>query len=281
MFRKILFPTILLLISAIPVSAQDMSKKALKDSLNFGHEIFSFSGGMFLTTLNSNISVGNSQLGLGININVEDALGLNTQMFVVRGKADYIFGKRMHSMTGISAFNFYRRASKVLETQIEIGDHIFPIGTSVSSNFNTTVIKGNYDYLFFSDERVRLGASVGLYIMSTRFEISALNSFAEAGNLVAPLPVIGTKSTFWITPKWIINQSIDVMYLKVSNYKGNIIDVNISVEYLPFKNFGVGLGYNAFKFNLEAREESKIAGEFIGTLELAHSGLFLYGKFYF
>lgn len=282
MRHKVLIPVVMLLFfPGLIAFSQGQNKKAVKDSLNYGHERLSFTAGAFLTSISNNISIGSSQLGLGININVEDALGLNTSMFVFRGETEYTFGKRMHSSVSLGTFSLNRKANKVLESNIEIGDQVFPIGTSVSSKFNTVIIRGNYIYSFFMDDRFRLSASVGFYVMSTKFSVKALNSFGEAGSLIAPLPVLGTQSSFWITPKFIIKQSIEVLYLKVATYKGSITDINIRVEYLPFKHIGIGMGYNAFRFNLYAYEGNKFGGEFIGNLEITYSGLFAYGKLYF
>ena len=53
----------------------------------------SVSFGAFIAGYNSGITLGSKNLGLGLIIDIEDALGLKTTSFAMRGKAIYRFGK--------------------------------------------------------------------------------------------------------------------------------------------------------------------------------------------
>jgi hypothetical protein len=53
---------------------------------------FSVIFGGFFAGYNSGIKVGSQQLGLGLVIDIEDALGLKVTSFNYRGKAIYRFG---------------------------------------------------------------------------------------------------------------------------------------------------------------------------------------------
>ena len=63
-----------------------------KDSTEYSWDRFSFMLGGFLTSLNSDMQFGLKQLGTGVTINFEDALGLKTSNVVIRGELNYNFG---------------------------------------------------------------------------------------------------------------------------------------------------------------------------------------------
>ena len=261
-------------------SAQDYNSDIKSDTITYSWERFSFKLGGFLAGLNSDIQLSSQQVGLGVNINVEDALGLETSTFVLRSELAYTFGKRRRSATRFGYFGLFRQASKVLDTEITIGGQNFPVGTEVNSKFNLQIYKGTYEYSFYLDERVKLYASVGLFIMPISFSTSALGFSEEAFEFVAPLPVLGVGASFAITPKLKFKQSIEILYLKISNFKGGISDINLMIEYNPWKHLGFGLGLNSYRLNIEAYDENETFLNFKGTVKTSYTGLLLYGKYY-
>lgn len=251
------------------------------DTLNYSWERFSFTLGGFITGLNSDIQLSSQEVGLGVTINVEDALGLETSSFVLRSEMEYHFGKRRHQTARLGYFRLLRDGFKVLDSEIEIGDKTFPIGTEVSSKFNLKIFKGTYDYSFYMDERVKLGASIGLFIMPISFSTSALGLSEEVADFIAPLPVLGLGSSFAITPKLYLKQSIEILYLEIATFKGSITDLNFRVEYNPWEHFGFGLGLNSYRLNITVYNEDSAFFDFKGTIKTSYTGLLFYGKYYF
>ena len=117
---------------------------------------FSVSLGGFIALTNTSIRLGSKQLGIGIDINLEDALGMEVSNFVFRSDAIYRIGERKRHSLKANYFSFTRSAYKVLEAEIEIGDHIFPIGSEIDSRFDMFILNIAYDYSFYSDERINL-----------------------------------------------------------------------------------------------------------------------------
>ena len=234
-----------------------------------------------MTGLSSDIILGSHQVGLGLSINLEDALGLQSSSLVLRGDAGYNFGKRNRHSLRFGYFGFFRDAKKILESEIEIGDETFPVGTEVNSKFNLQIYKGAYDYSFYMDERVKLGASFGIYILPISFSTSALGLSEEVAKFIAPLPVLGISSNFAISPKVCLKQSIEILYLEISSFKGNITDLIIRLEYNPWKHFGFGLGINTYRLNISASKEDNVSLDFVGSVKTSYTGLLFYGKYYF
>jgi hypothetical protein len=237
--------------------------------------------GGFITGLNNDIQIGSQQVGLGVVINVEDAFGLETTALVLRSEIAYNYGKRRRNNVRFSYFALFRDARKVLESEITIGNETFPVGTEVTSEFNLQIMKGTYEYSFFIDERVKLGASIGLFIMPISFSTSALGFSGEAAEFVAPLPVIGLGANFAITPKLHLKQTFEVLYLEFSTFKGSLMDLNIKFEYNPWNHFGFGLGLNSYQLNLSATNANSSFFDFRGSIKTSFTGLLFYGRYYF
>ena len=278
-----LIPSLLLLaFFACPLAkGQEYISDIKSDTITYSWERFSFSLGGFITGINSDIQISSQEVGLGVAVNVEDALGLETSTVVLRSELAYTYGKRRRSTTRFEYFGLFRQASKVLDTEITIGDQNFPVGTEVNSKFNLQVYKGTYEYYFYLDERVKLSASVGLFIMPISFSTSALGFSEEAFEFIAPLPVLGLGTSFAITHKLKLNQSIEILYLEISTFKGSIMDANIRFEYNPWKHIGFGLGINAYRLNISAYKGDSSFLDFKGIIKTSYTGLLLYGKYFF
>lgn len=242
---------------------------------------FSVNLGGFLAGVNTGIRIGSKQLGIGIDINLEDALGMETQNFVFRSDAMYRFGKKKKHSIKASYFSFTRSAKKVLESEIEIGDHIFPIGANIESRFDLSIFNVAYDYSFFSDERVNMGISLGLFIMPIKFEAGIGGKTDEATDFVAPLPVLGLRTDFAVTQKLYIKQSAEVLYLDLNGFTGSILDLSIRLENNTFKHFGFGLGLNMYTLKIESNGKKYHQIDMVGNLEMGYTGLLFFGKYYF
>jgi len=252
-----------------------------QDTLSYQWERFSFRLGGFLTTLDSDISLVGQEMGLGVSLNLEKALGLKTRSTVIRGEAEYNFGSKSRSSVRLSYFGLIRNANKKLGSELEIGDSIYPVGTELISRYDMYIIRGLYDFDYYLDNRIRLGLSTGLYVLPVNFSVGSGQFINESATIIAPLPVVGLRNTFLITPKILFKQNIEVLYVKTSNLTGTISDLNIWIEYNPFKHFGFGLGYNNFRFRLSASGPDGKILRFDGSLSTGFSGLLFYGKYYF
>ena len=251
------------------------------DSLDYSWERVSVSIGGFLTGMSTDMLLGNEQLGLGLAINLENALGLETSDVVLRGDADITFGKHERSNVQMGYIGFFRNSTKVIESEITIGDYVFPVGTQITSRFDIQIFKSSYNYSYFADKRIKLGASIGLYVMPIKFSAKSSNQGETVADFIAPLPVLGLDARFAVSPKICIKQEFEVLYLKFSNLTGSITDINFRIEYTPWKHIGFGIGYNSFQIRLEKENKGNRIIDFTGSIKTGYAGLLFYGKFYF
>ncbi len=271
---------------SLVIGMNSVSSAQEKDSLKNIEPVetwgrFTVNLGGFIAGVNTGVRFGNEQLGLGIDIKLEEALGMQASNFVFRSDAMYRFGEKKKHSIKAGYFSFTRSAEKILDTELEVGDHVFPIGTDITSRFDFAIFNAMYDYAFFNDKRVNLGVSLGFFIMPTRFEIGVSGVKDESTEFVAPLPVLGLRTDFVITPKFYLKQSIEVLYLRIDNFTGSILDVNLRLEYNTWKHIGFGMGINMYKLAIEGKAESYPGIDMVGSIEIGYTGLQLYGRCYF
>lgn len=280
--RKILWILLTSLIVVLSFQPALADEKNSKDPIEEPWERLLFRFGGFITSLNSDVTFGLKDLGAGIVVNVEDALGLDTSTTVFRGDVQYRFGStRRHSFIG-SWSAFRRDSRKVLGTDIEIGDETITVGTAIESEFNFDIFQGGYTYSFFKDDRINLAVGGGVYVMPIDFRLTAGGrGLVVDEDITAPLPVLKLSGDFALTPKWLFKLGVDLFYLELSDFKGSIFDAFMAVEYNVWKHVGLGLAADFFKAEVEAEEDDAWPGvDFIGNIDFEVNGLLLYMKVY-
>ena len=256
----------------------------ITDSLPEVHESwdrFSISMGGFLSNYNSGISFGSEQLGIGVHIDLEDALGLKTSTFGFRGNASYRIGKNKRHAVSFGYFGIFRNSHKVLETELEVGNIVIPLGTEITSNFDLTILRIIYDYSFLQNEHVSLGASFGLFVMPISFSIKTLHLGSQVASFVAPLPVLGLRSDFMIVKNIYLHQSVELLLLRIDNFQGRILDLDISLEHLTFNNVSFGLGINSNRLNITKKNKDNTIIDFFGEIEMEYTGAYIFAKYRF
>lgn len=248
-------------------------------------EKFSFDIGYFISDVNTDLRIGS---GLGLTVDVERALGLDTTNSVFRLDALWRFTNNRRHRLDFTWFSFHRDGLRTIGQDIEFEDDkgniiTIPAGTQVNSKFDLDIYKAAYSYSFFQDNRMDLAANIGFYIMPINFGLhsTGLINVDETERFTAPLPTIGLRADFAITPKWFIRSGFEVLYLKIKEFTGAIYDAHAAIEYLPWKNLGFGLGYNVFDLQIEANGEDYPQIDLVGELEFRYSGLLLYAKLFF
>ncbi len=249
------------------------------DTLTFKQDRFTTSFGGFFSGLNSSVIVGIDQLGIGLSIQLEEALGLEATSLVLRGDAIYSFGKKRNKRLSLGYIGLLRESSRELGRDIEIGDQIFPAKTVLKTKFNFEIYKLSYNWGFFQDERMRLGIGGGLFIMPIGFSVGTDKKQSDFFQFVAPLPALGVTTDFYIGPRWTFSQSFDLFYIQFGSFKGALTDVNLKIEYRALDHFAFGAGINTFKLNIETKDEIFLDFDFKGTIETGYTGVLFYAKY--
>ena len=243
---------------------------------------FSIEIGGYLTSINSNFRIGEDNTGVGLDINFEEALGLTTTSATFRGQFLYRFTENRRHAIRASYFQISRSASKNIEVGFEIDEQKYTTDSFVTTNFDFKVIKVDYRYSFYLDDRVNLNASLGLFLMPFDISVRKEEEPEDHRVFVTPLPVVGISTHFQITPKLSLKYRSNMFYIKLDNSQGSMLDMNVLVEYRLLPRWGIGAGYNAFSLDLKEKKDGDwIIGDFTGKIGYRHSGILFYGVFVF
>ena len=242
--------------------------------------------GGFVSAFDSTLAFGVDR-GAGVTFNAEDLFGLDTSLTVFRAEAMYRPGKSLRHQVDFIYAGYHRDGSDTLSREITIGDETYPVNARVESVFNFDIIRGTYSYAILQDERMRIALGLGVYVVPVEYglEIETPNerSVVEGADVTLPLPALALRGEFQLIPRLYLNAGIDAMYLQISDFKGSLLDVNIGLEYRPWKYVGFGLGYNGMAVNVEGESSSSDypGADFVGSIDVRFTGLMLYGKLSF
>ena len=246
---------------------------------------FSLSLGYFIANTDTSVRLGS---GLGVSVDMEDLLGLDTTNSAGRVNASWRFTDNRRHRLDFEWFSFRRDGSRTIGEDIHYkdkdgNDQVIKAGTRVESFFDFDIYQLAYSYSFFQDDRIDLAGSLGLYVMPIDFGIKATGLIDVGGSesFTAPLPVLGVRIDFAITPKWYFRSGLEVFYLEIGEFAGSILDANVAIEYLPWKHFGFGLGFDSLNVKVEADGEDYPGIDFQGEVNFHYTGLQLYAKLYF
>jgi hypothetical protein len=239
-------------------------------------------GGVF-TAIDSKAGF-TAQGGGQTKIDMEDKLGLDSEVAVFRVDALLRLGARQRHRLDFSYVGYYRSAEKTLTEGIAIGGQQLTPGTVVDSKLDFALFRGSYSYAVFQNERVSVGVGLGAYVVPVTYgvDVRAANNSSglESYSATLPLPAIALRGDFQLIPKLFLVSELDFMYLDVSGIRAGLLDTHLALEYQPWKHAGFGLGFNLMGANFESTEQS---GDYPGfaalnSVHIRTAGLMVYGK---
>lgn len=248
-------------------------------------EKFGANLGVFFSSLDSSLSVG---AGVGVEIDVEEVLGLESSSSVFRADTLWRFSKNRRHRLDLTWFSFRRSGDRVLSEDITIDDEngneiTIPAGQSVNSYFNLDIYELAYSYSIVQDDRLDLAAGLGLYIMPIDFGIKAAGVIENEGTarFTAPLPVVSLRMDVALAPDWFIRTGGQVFYLEYEEFTGSVVEFRGALEYNPWEHVGIGLGFDTFGIRIEADGEDWPEIDLKGKVNFNYAGIQLYLRYFF
>ncbi|NKB87103.1 MAG: hypothetical protein GKS06_02635 [Acidobacteria bacterium] len=183
---------------------------------------------------------------VGRVIDWEDTLGLaeNTTTFWAEG---HLKPHPRHRFR----FSYYqvKRGSDatVINEEIQYGDLLIPLEVTVNTRYNTRTIRADYRFSVIQSRRVDIGIALGLYVLKLEGEIGINGTtLGESVSESAPLPMAGIDIEWDFAPKLVFKGGFQVLGIKVGSdttVDGNWGEYRARIEWMPFRNFGLGAGY--------------------------------------
>jgi hypothetical protein len=242
--------------------------------------------GGFVAAFSSDLGFGLSG-GPSVEVKGEDGLGLDSSLTVLRLDAAYRPGKSRRHQVDFTYASYHREGRRTLSEEIDLGDQTLPIGADVTSVFNFDILRSTYTYAFLQDDRMRIAMGLGIYAVPLEYGLNVATtggrSEVEGADITVPLPALALRAEFQLVPKLFLNMEVNLMYLQIDDFKGSLLDNTLGLEYRPWRHFGLGLAYSGMAVSVEQDNiDSDYPGaDFIGSVDVKFSGLFLYGKLSF
>lgn len=233
------------------------------DVIQPGEERFAFGLGVTWNSFSSKLRVDNQSQGSDVNL--RNDLGLENQQTSYWVNAEWRFAPR-HRI-GINYSQFKLSGSGTAPRELQVGDEIYPAGTTVDTELRVRFVPLTYSYSFLKRDYDELAATVGIYWSSLRFTAhgSASTGGKDIDNDVnasvdVPLPLIGLRYEHNFSSLW--SAGLQGGVLKISydkdplNVKGDLYTARTSAEYRFAKHMGLGLAVEAVLLDIKVTKNS-------------------------
>lgn len=258
----------LLLLAAFALPATPVSAQSLDG------DRFSLSLGVFVTDRDTEARL-DSDAGDGTDTDFESDLGLDSSDSVFRVDGYYRFAERHRA--DFSVFDLSRSSSKQVERDIQWGDTLFAIDTTIKAEFDLSIYKAAYTYSFLSDEDGYLGGTVGLYVADVKTSLAEPNlGQAEVGELTAPLPVVGLRGERKLSDRWTFRASGEFFFVEYDDIDGSLVDLYAGFDFSLREDIALGFGINSVTLDVDAD-----TSDFSGAIDWQYSGGLVFLKFDF
>jgi hypothetical protein len=196
---------------------------------------------------------------------------------VDRFRLDAYWRFTKHQRLRVMYFNADRSSTRTLDRTFTFGNVTYPVSASVTAHNGVSITALAYEYDFIVRENFSLGASIGIHNFNYSLGISGTAvspttagmpvSFFERASADGPMPLIGLSAIWRITPSFYLTALAQGLKVTVNPYSGSLQNYGLTATWQPFRNFGVGAGYDYFL--LRASVDSHT---FNGRLDWRYSG---------
>ena len=232
-------------------------------------------GAYIVDGANTQFSV-SSDVGLGAVIDYQKDLGGEDSDTIPRIDAYYRFNER-HRID-FTSFSIDRKGTRTLAIDFSIDGVDYAVGETINSDIEYTLYRLGYGYSFYHSPKVELTLTAGLNITSYDLKFAlADGSSAESAGVTVPLPVVGLRMGYAITPKWSVRYVSEAFFIDIDDtFRGAILNYELNTEYRLFKHFALGAGLARIGVNAEVDDP-----DWRGKITDSYRGFNVFGTFYF
>lgn len=211
--------------------------------------------GAFYPRTTTSAQLDSSRLGVGANIDFENALGMQASKTVPLASGRMRFGERWR--VEAEWFELNRSGDKQIDRTIQWGEVVFPVNARVQSAFDFSDLRISGGYSFFRTKDKELGVSLGLHVAAYDVRLANNAIGSEAQNLTAPLPVASVYGLFALTERWAVSGRMDRFSLSYDKIDGSLTALGLDLMYQPFRNVGFGLGSRSLYISMDAHQNDR------------------------
>jgi hypothetical protein len=239
-------------------------------------------GGFFMST-DTRVRVDGETTGIiGTDFDYDETFGLgDVERFRVEGL--WRIGER-HAIR-VMYFQNDRSATRILARELRFGNETFPLAASVTAHSELTIGQLAYDYAFLRRGSYELAGSIGVHVMDLGLSLNATltgggsvsGAIGEDATTTAPLPVIGLRGIWRLPHDLYLAAQAQYFHINFDPYSGGLTDLKATLVWQMTDHFGLGVGYNDFRFKFDLEDE----GKFSGRLRWNYGGAVAFASFLF
>jgi hypothetical protein len=165
-----------------------------------------------------------------------------------------------------------RSGARSVSRTLNWGDNTYPVGTTVSSEFDSDIYRLSGGYSFVKDGRRELGVVLGVHATDFSASLSAAGRGTRTGESLAPLPTIGLYGAYAFTPQWLLSGRFDYFSLKYEDYDGSLANLSIGADYRVTRHFAIGFAWRHVDYDVDVFKP-----HYTGGIRYKFNGPALYG----
>jgi len=242
---------------------------------------FVFNAGLFVvgTDLSARLD---GQSGRNPAVDFDETLGRASD--ASRGRIDAQWRFAPKHILRFEYFNYDASQSRVIDRDVTLGDTTFNAGASLSSKTEYSVYQLGYEYAFLKRPSYEIAGTLGVHFTDLNFRLAgsgtvtgpdgtttASGSVSKESDLPMPLPVIGIRGGWAVSPQIYLDARLQFLRLSVDGYDGHWSNAHLGATWMFARHWGVGLGYHRFTTRVDVARTN-----FNGELKLGYSGLLAY-----
>ena len=238
---------------------------------------FYLKGGAYFSKIDSALRIDANNGSLGTELDLEDDLGLSDR----DNSAFALAGWRFSENWRVEAefFKLSRKETKVIDRNITIGETTYPVNGSVSAGLSSAVYRLAVGYSFVRNDKLEIGGVLGAHVSDFSVFVEGNGSVnGQTGTLrretrsqLVPLPTLGLFGRYALNDTFALVARADYFSLKISDYKGSLLDLSAGVTANITKHFGIGADFRYVDYGLRATGD-----KFTGYIDYTFYGPFVY-----
>ena len=217
---------------------------------------FFFGIGVFYPRTTTEAQLDSNRLGVGASVSFEQSLDMERSKAVPSFFGRWRFGERWR--LDAEYFELNRSSERRLDRDLQWGDQVFAVNTSVATQFDFSDLRVSVGYSFFKRPDKELGVGLGLHMATYDVSLTGQAGNSEGEDVLAPLPVLSLFGQFALTDTWAMGLRLDRFAPSYDKFDGSLTSLGIDVLYQPFKHVGFGAGYRALAIRAEIEGERRI-----------------------
>lgn len=200
----------------------------------------------------------------GEPLSFNEDFGWGSKEIAPRLEGQFRFGERNRLL--FNYFNYDKDRRFTLGDDIGYGGTNIPADSFVESEIDFKVASLVYDFAVAETDKFSWGLQIGaeyIKLEGTAYAETDGERFRARETYDGYAPVLGTRFTWAPAPNWRLvaqGQYLDADWGNFDDYKGDLSRANALVEYRFTQNFGVHVGYDWFKLEVDKSGSDGVIG---------------------